>query len=496
MDLRRFALAARMLSAHPEEYYREAIMPIPTSLQSKIDSNGDIVAMLRNSRTAPYVQHPVVSPEYHNWRDEQLAWRRSVVLLDQTHHMDSLHIRGKDAHRLISDTSITTESFPVDSAKQYVAVNHEGFVIGDGIIHREAVDDLIYVGRSPAANWLLFNAEKGGYEVDIHVDRRSYEYPLGRQVSREFWRMQIQGPRAWDLIEKINGGSLEQIKFFREAWLTIDGTRARSLRHGMAGAPGLELWGPYEDYFKVRDAILEAGEEFGIVPVGARAYPVSGTESGWIPSPLPAVYTDPGLREYREWLPADGYEARLPLAGSFVPGSIEDYYLTPWDLRYGSFIKFDHDFVGRDALEAKRDLPHRRKVTLEWNADDVKRILGSVVDLDGPQYKYLELPLGNYGMSQYDSLNDGSGNLVGLSLSNIAYTFNGRRVISLGVVDADVPDGAELQLIWGEPDGGSEKLNVERHVQTTVRAVVAPSPYSADVRAEYQPGWRTDATIA
>ena len=31
---------------------------------------------------------------------------------------------------------------------------------------------------------------------------------------------------------------------------------------------------------------------------------------------------------------------------------IEDYYTNPWDLGYGSFVKFDHDFIGRDALEA------------------------------------------------------------------------------------------------------------------------------------------------
>ncbi len=80
----------------------------------------------------------------------------------------------------------------------------------------------------------------------------------------------------------------------------------RTLRHGMAGAPGLELWGPYENYLEVRETILEAGEEFGIEPVGARAYASNTLESGWIPSPLPAIYTGEELRAYREWLPAAG----------------------------------------------------------------------------------------------------------------------------------------------------------------------------------------------
>ena len=54
---------------------------------------------------------------------------------------------------------------------------------------------------------------------------------------------------------------------------------------------------------------------------------------------------------YREWLPANGYEASASLGGSFLSDNIEDYYLTPWDLGYGPVVKFDHDFIGREALE-------------------------------------------------------------------------------------------------------------------------------------------------
>ena len=56
----------------------------------------------------------------------------------------------------------------------------------------------------------------------------------------------------------------------------------------------------------------------GSCPVGSRAYPSNTLESGWIPSPLPAIYTGEAERGYREWLPADGYEATGTLAGSFV----------------------------------------------------------------------------------------------------------------------------------------------------------------------------------
>ena len=146
----------------------------------------------------------------------------------------------------------------------------------------------------------------------------------------------------------------------------------------MAGAPGLEIWGPYEEGDEIRDAILEAGKEFGLAQVGSRAYATNTLESGWIPSPLPAVYTGEKMKAYREWLPADGYEGTGSLGGSFVSDNIEDYYLTPYELGYGPFVKFDHDFIGREALEKKAQAAQRKKVTFAWNAEDVGKVFASL----------------------------------------------------------------------------------------------------------------------
>ena len=51
--------------------------------------------------------------------------------------------------------------------------------------------------------------------------------------------------------------------------------------------------------------------------------------------------------------------------------NIEDYYMTPYELGYGPFVKFDHDFIGREALEKIAGQPHRKKVTFAWNSEDV-----------------------------------------------------------------------------------------------------------------------------
>jgi vanillate/3-O-methylgallate O-demethylase len=294
------------------------------------------------------------------------------------------------------------------------------------------------------------------------------------------------------VIEKLHGGELEQLKFFRMAEMKIAGEKVRTLRHGMAGAPGLEIWGPYESYEKVRDTILEAGREFGLEPCGSRAYSTNTLESGWIPSPLPAIYTAEELRPYRESLPADGYEGTNALAGSFVSRNIEDYYLNPWQLGYGAFVKFDHDFIGRDALEAIDKESQRRKVTLAWNDEDLMKLLGGLV-APAPGYMPFDLPNANYGSSNFDSVVDADGHIVGASLFT-GYSANERKGLSLATVDPAVPFGAEVQVIWGEPNGGSKKTTVEPHEQIAVRTVVSPAPYAETARAAYHAGWRSAAT--
>jgi vanillate/3-O-methylgallate O-demethylase len=264
----------------------------------------------------------------------------------------------------------------------------------------------------------------------------------------------------------------------------------RTLRHGMSGAPGLEIWGPYAEQEEIRAAILEAGREFGLVPCGSRAYPSNTLESGWIPSPLPAIYSGDALRPYREWLGADSYEATGSIGGSFVSDRIEDYYLNPWELGYGGFVKFDHDFHGRAALEALDPACQRRKVTLAWHPQDMATIMASLFDPDGVPYKFFDVPLANYASSNYDRVVDGDGRTVGFSMFT-GYSFNEKQALSLATIDPAIPVGTELRVVWGEEDGGTRKTTVEPHRQIAVRAVVSPVPYSRVARETYAQGWRT-----
>lgn len=461
------------------------------SLEDVLKENGNTVEMLRNSKIGMYV-YPVVAPEFTNWRDEQKAWRDSAVLFDQSHHMDEVIVEGPDASAFLESLAINSfAKFGTNRAKHFVPVSPDGYVIGDMIIFREEEQKFVLVGRAPTANWVEYNGTLGKYDVSVKRDPRSPSRPDGKEVTRVHYRFQIQGPDAPKIFEKMNGGPVQDIKFFHVDWINVAGRKVRALRHGMAGAPGLEIWGPYAEKDEIHAAIVAAAEEAGVDLhlVGSRAYSTNTLESGWIPSPLPAIYSGEGMKGYREWLPAASYEATGAIGGSFESDNIEDHYTTPFELGYGIYIKYDHDFVGREALEKMKDKPHRKKVTFEWNAEDVLKVVSSAFEPGGENYKWIDFPQPNYASSSFDRIMLGD-KIVGRSMFN-GYSFNERCMLSLGIVDADINEGDILTLIWGEPNGGTGKTSTERHKQAEIRVRVSPTPYASEARDNYADSWRT-----
>ena len=464
------------------------------SLSDVIALHKSPVEMLRNSKIGMYV-YPVVAPEFTNWRDEQRAWRESVVLYDQTHHMDELTVEGPDAEAFLAHVGINSfAGFGLNRAKHFVPVTPAGHVVGDMIIFREREDKFILVGRAPTANWTKFQAAVGSWKVRLFHNPRSDSRPDGERILRTHYRFQIQGPDADRIFDKINGGPVPEIKFFHVDWINVGSRRVQALRHGMAGAPGLEIWGPYSDKSYVQSTIQQAARDVGVDLhlVGSRAYSTNTLESGWIPSPLPGIYTGDGMmKDYRDWLGADSYEAVGSIGGSYVSDDIADYYVNPFELGYGFYIGWKKDdFIGKSALTAMKEGPNRKKVTFEWNRDDVLKVIASGFE-DGVLMKWIDFPQPNYASSSADMVMR-DGKMVGMSMFN-GYSFNERCMLSLGVVAADVEEGDVLTLIWGEPDD-TGKTSTERHRQAEIRVRVAQTPYAREARENYADSWRTKSS--
>jgi glycine cleavage system aminomethyltransferase T len=460
----------------------------PQSLETMLGGVDNIAHLLRNQQAGPNV-YPGVQAEYTSWRDEQWAWQNTCVLFNQSYHMAELMVEGPGALALLNGLGINSfKGFAVDKAKQFVPCSYDGYVIGDVILFYLAENQFNLVGRAPTLNWVMYHASMRD-DVTLTYDERTAARP--DPENRRHYRYQIQGPNAAAVMAAATGAPAPELKFFNMCEVQIAGKTVRALRHGMAGQPGYELFGPWADREAVHGALVEAGKPQGMRLVGGRAYSSNTLESGWIPSPLPAVYTGEAMRPYREWLTAGHYEAKASIGGSLVSDNVEDYYLTPWDLGYGPFVKFDHDFVGRAALEKMAGGPHRKKVTLALDADSATAALGTMFD-KGLKAKFMEFPSAVYAMHPFDRVTMG-GRDVGVS-TWIGYSHNEGKLLTLAILDPDaaVP-GTSVTLVWGEPDGGSTKPMVEPHKQVEITAVVSPVPYAETARTGYADSWRTRA---
>jgi vanillate/3-O-methylgallate O-demethylase len=438
---------------------------MPT-LQQGIDQAGSAVKLLWKPGLPPW-KPPVVEDEYAGWRLEQRAWLEGVAISDLSHHMRDLFIAGPDSTRLLAETSANDyESFAVGQAKQFVPVTKNGDIIQDGILMRDAEDRYTLSGPPASQNWVLYHGQTGDYDVEF-VDDPDSQWRFGGGPPVLF-RFQVQGPLALALVEKVFGGPLPEARFFHSVPATLDGRQFRALRHAMSGQAGYEFIGRYEDGDFVKEAFLREGEEFGIVHVGALAYSLNSLESGWIPTPTPGIYTDPEYLAYREWLPLYSLEGQNPLHGSWFSERIEDYYISPYELGYGRSISYNHDFIGRDALETRKDDVPRTKVTIVPDRDDAHEAFPDGFFLTHGRYR-LEVDGEPVGMTFHTGPIDTIG-----------------EILSLALIDNEhAAPGTAVTFVYGEhPGPGSDPAAAGEYAR--LRATVQPSPYNEYARTQYR----------
>ncbi|PUB32286.1 vanillate/3-O-methylgallate O-demethylase [Promicromonospora sp. AC04] len=436
------------------------------SLQDGIDRAGSAVALRWTDSPRPW-NPPVVEPEYSGWRKEQAAWQDGVALMDLSYHMWDTFITGPDATRMLGELSANNyQNFAIDQAKQLVAVNERGLLVGDGILLRRGELDYTLTGRPTAQNWITYHAQQRGYDVELSSDPDCSRDP---SHVPPFFRYQIQGPLAQQLIEKAFGGPLPETKFFHTSHVTLAGKTFRALRHGMAGQPGYEFIGDHADHLAVREALLKAGEEFGLERVGSQAYPTAQAEGGWVPAPTPAIY-DEAEREYRSWLPLHTPDGMQPLNGSYYSTDIADYYVTPYEIDYGRSISFNHEFLGREALLELKDAERRHKVTLVMDQNDVEKALGADHGIVNTLAKQrVEVAGDLVGSTEYTAFSDPYGTMLSLALVS---------------QDVAVP-GAEVTVVWGNHPGGDTAPDADLGF-ARIRATVQPCPYNEFARAGYR----------
>jgi len=416
-----------------------------------------IVEFLRNAQPA---YHPGWGgPEYTSWQDEQMSWKTTCYVGDWSFLWD-LEVSGPDALKVFRDTGVNSvENFAIGQAKHLVQCNTIGKVVAEGVVMRMAEDR--FRTQSSTAFWTAFNLERGSYDA--------------RWREIKTFQLQVSGPKALAVCEKVTGESLRDIKFMHFRRVAIAGCEAYAVRQGMAGEIGFEFHGAQADKAAVLAAILTAGEEFGIRRLGRRTAMINHLEAAFptgLWHYLANAFT-PDTEGYREFIEThfDTSGIAPTLHGSFQSEDIHEYTFSPFELGWAKCVKFDHEFVGRAALE--RELAednYRRRVTLEYNSDDIVKIYASLFGQDEP-YEYIDIPHPQRWGAWTDAVLQNDRPMGIASMPGYSYFF--RRMLALAFVDKRVAQpGSQVQVLWGEP--GKR--------QTLIRATVAPAPYKRDNR--------------
>lgn len=394
-------------------------------------------------------------PQYTNWVDESMSWKETCYIGDWS-WLPAIRFRGPDALRLFSDVSVNTmQNFQIGQSKHIIHCSRAGKIIEEGILSRFGDDEVVAFSTL----WADYVLKRGKYRATSEkVDWAKYH---------------VQGPNALQLMERVAGESLRDIRFMRFRSVRIAGHQVTVLRQGMTGEIGFELQAPIEQGKEIWQAILSAGEDLGIRQLGGRALMLNHLEANYPTYTLdylPAVF-DEEHADYHAVMSQYGdgfFEQYCKIAGSFESDDISDWYRSPVELGWGNRIKFDHEFIGREALADELAHPKRTIVTLVWNTEDVVDTYASFYR-PGSLTEFMEMPRESRGYLWTDKvLKDGD--VVGASTSR-GYSAYFRQMLSLCTIDLEHSNpGTEVTLVWGSP--GSTQRNI--------RAVVQRAPYKDD----------------
>ncbi len=268
---------------------------------------------------------------------EYWACREKVAFMDLS-PLRKWEVLGPDAESLIQ-LAITRDArrLSVGQVTYTALCNETGGMIDDATVYRLGQDNFRFVGGDEYDGiWLKELAER--HELKVWV----------KPSTEQLHNVAVQGPESRELLKKIvwtppTQTSFEDLKWFRFTVArikTYDGLPIVVSRTGYTGELGYEVWCHPADGPAVWDAIWSAGDEHGLAPLGLEALDILRIESGLIFA---------------------GYEF--------------DDQVDPFEAGIGFAVdlKTEEGFVGREALEERKEHPQRRLVGLELVGNETAR---------------------------------------------------------------------------------------------------------------------------
>jgi aminomethyltransferase len=211
---------------------------------------------------------PVEYPAAGGLIAEHKAVRGAVGVFDVS-HMGDIRIRtaktAGGALAAVQHLSMNDAAKLAIGQAQYSAMLYpQGTFVDDVIVHRLGEDDFLFVinagTREKDISWVRENLT--GFDCAIE------------DLSDEYTQLAIQGPRAVEVLRKLTDTNLEVIRNYWFTRGTVCGLPERLIaRTGYTGEDGFEIYVPGDvaTSERVWNAVIEAGQEFGIIPCGLGA---------------------------------------------------------------------------------------------------------------------------------------------------------------------------------------------------------------------------------
>jgi aminomethyltransferase len=207
--------------------------------------------------------------QYSGILEEHRAVRSAVGLFDVS-HMGEIEIQGPDAGAFTSyvTTNAVGKLKPGQAHYSGLLYEHGGFV-DDVLVHKVASDHYFLCVNAS-------NQEKDHQHISS-VNRFHATVDL---TSDRYTQLAVQGPRALVTLQKLTEDNLAAIRYYHFLDGSISGLTARIARTGYTGEDGFEIYFAPEYSEVMWDAILDAGQEFGIKPCGLGARNTLRLEAG------------------------------------------------------------------------------------------------------------------------------------------------------------------------------------------------------------------------
>ena len=207
---------------------------------------------------------------YSSDKEEHITVREGVGVFDVS-HMGEFMLRGAHALELIQWVTSNDASKIVDDQAQYSCLpNDKGGIVDDLLVYRFSEEEYMLVVNASNIekdwNWIK-SQDKWGVDME--------------NISDDTVLLAVQGPKAVASLQKLTEIDLSEVKFYTFRKGVLAGQEMIISATGYTGSGGFELYVPKEVAEEVWHKIFEAGEEFGIKPIGLGARDTLRLEKGF-----------------------------------------------------------------------------------------------------------------------------------------------------------------------------------------------------------------------